>query len=53
MAGVGLSLLPENLVAEINQLEPAILQPWEEDAGRYLQLLSTAKRLENVLDLLM
>lgn len=51
-AGVELSLLPENLVTEINELEPAILQPWEDGCWRYLQLLSTAKLLDNVPDLL-
>lgn len=49
--GGGGSLLPESLVIEINELEPAILQPWEGGCWQYLQLLSTAKLLENILDL--
>lgn len=48
MAGVGASLLPENLVIEISELSGT---PGRMDTGGYLQCLSTAKLRENVSDL--
>jgi hypothetical protein len=51
MAGVGVSLLPENLVIEINEPESVILPPWEDGGWRHLQCLSSAKLLETVSDL--